>query len=108
MANGVQHVTTFVIHIAAAFVVYTILPYYWLIVLYSFASAIIVFICRFFAIIIIYKQSFAVVGKTLMHPHVCDIFCRNAVGKPLMSALVYNNKIPFHAPAGTRDRKSVV
>src|SRR5690606_36877283 len=97
LADGVYHVGGFVIHITAAFFLYTVMPGYRLIILYPFPDTGYIFSCCIFTIKIFSKKCFTIIGKPFMHPHISHIFSSYIISKPFMARLMYNDKIPFQS-----------
>src|SRR5450432_2802760 len=43
-------------------------------------------------------QNFGITGESFLYPHIRNVLCRDAIAEPLMSALMHDDEIPFHAP----------
>src|SRR5690606_37447098 len=61
-----------------------------------------------FSVVELHKQSFAVRRERFMNPHIGNVTVGDIVGKPLVAAFVYNDKIEPHAPATTAEIHSHV
>src|SRR4051812_29869137 len=100
LPDGMKQISALVIHIATAFLAYSVRPNDRSIIRYFFPQALHIFISSLLAIIIFREKGFRIISKTLMNPHVSNVFCSKIVAKPFVSTFMNNDIIPFFAPAG--------
>ena len=91
----VDHIGPFIIHIPAAFVIDAILTLYRPVVLNIFPDTIDILLACCLAPVVFREEGFAVIGKTLMDPHISNVLRGDIIAKPFMPAFMDDDKVEF-------------
>src|SRR5436853_5646055 len=102
LADGMDHVTPFIVHIIAAFLIYSVRTYDSGIIANIGTQALCIGIACLFPILAFNKQGFRISSKSFMHPHIGNIPGGDAICKPFMTTFMYDDIIPFTSPASFR------
>src|SRR5690606_1267106 len=94
MTNGVEHQSTFVIHIGTfRFKVHSKLTNYGFTIFNHSTLTIYVLHRTFISPSAFYINRFGISRKSLVYPHIGYVFGSDGIPEPFMTGFVYNNKI---------------